>query len=98
MGQDVVAQNLWDRTSVRQYPWGRTSWGRTSVAQDVLGQNFMGQEVSLVRGSGSGAGSRESYSIGPEFHVQNYNLNLTETTYSPPIPALAVFWRSMIRN
>ena len=68
----------------------------TLCGTESLGHSVLGQDVS--RAGSSGAGSRESHSLGPQFHVQNYNLNLTETTYSPQIPALAVFWRSMIRN
>ena len=81
LGQDVSGAG---RCGTKICGAGR-HWGRTSLGQDVS------------RAGGSGAGSRESHSLGPQFHVQNYNLNLTETSYSPQIPALVEFWLSMIR-
>ena len=86
---------VWHGMPGAQCTWAGRQWGRTLWNKNLWGRTSLGQDVS--RAGGSGAGSRESHSLGPQFHVQNYNLNLTETSYSPQIPALVEFWLSMIR-
>ena len=66
MGQDVVGQYPWSRTSLSH--WDKIDgaersgaggqWGRRSVGQEVTGAISLGQKVSGA--GGSGAGSRES--------------------------------------